>query len=444
MISHFAQARVFSLSILLSLLTTVPVGAKDEQAVDQIGKLDQSALAAYKAKKYAESEKIYKQCVDQLKNDKEAELALADAYQNLSLALKAQNKLEESKKAEQSYEVIRKKLHLPDNKRTAAQASFVNAEERHGVDKMFKEVADIIDGKDPLFSKDKIKDASPDKFKKILQTSWAMREAGDPHRAAAGFRAAIATAFCFPTPNKMQVEAMNGLAGVYRTTGRNMASLMLYQACISIQEKLSKADDPYLATLLDNSALVYVELGNLAQAKTNQERALATYKKTLPADSMDLAQTMANLAETYALMKQTDKAEQLMKDSIAIYKKHKSEDDPSVLISMDNLAALYAGKGQFAKAEPIQRKVVAGLQKQYKKNPVLAESLGNLAATLEGLKKYPESEKLLKQSIDMNKEMFGPSHPKTIYYMERYADFLKKTGRAKESAEYTKSIPKMP
>ena len=432
------------LALALSLLIfAMPNGPASAESIDEIGKLTESGLAAYNSKKYADSEKAYLKAIDLLKKDKDAEIALSDAYQNLATVYKALGKKAEASKTHQAFEQIRRRLHLPESSRSTPQSSLLNATDRHGVDKMFKETGSIIDGKDLMFPKDlTCKGVTQTEFKNMMHTAYELRQAGDPIRASIAFRTAIAKAHCFPAPNVMIVQSLNGLAGVYRSTGRNLASLMLYEAAIKDQEKLSKKEDQFLATLLDNSALVHAEMGNFAQAKSNQERALAIYKKTLPPDSMDLAQTMSNLAETYALMKQPDKAEPLMQASISIYKKHKPADDPSILIAMDNLAALYVGKGQYARAEQIQHTVVAGLEKQYKKHPVLAEALGNLSATLYAEKKYPESEKLLKRSIDMQKEMFGDGHPKTVNSMKRYADFLNATGRKKEAADYSKTIPK--
>ncbi len=412
-----------------------------ESSADEIGVRANSAAMKFRLKDFTGAEQLYQKVVEELKKDTNSELSLSDAYFNLALCQRNCGKDADANANEQEAKSIRSKLRVPETRANVIQELVPNAIERHQVDAMFKEVNALLDGKDPVYS-DKFKEANEAAFTQIMSQSWAFREAGEPGKAIGAARAGLAMANKSEHPSRMIASALNSLAGLYRVTGRNMSAMMLYNAAIAEQEKFNKADDPLLATLLDNSALVSLELGNVEKARDLQEKALAIYRKVLPADSKDLGQTLSNIAETYEKLNMPDKAIQCLNEALVILKKSKPEDDPMVLTTMDNLAATYSRKGELEKAEAMQSTVIAGLRKHYTKNPLLAEALANYAHTLVRMKKFDKAIEYQKQSTDMFIAIFGERHPHAIRSRLSYAAVLKIAGREKEANDELAKIPK--
>lgn len=408
---------------------------------DEIGIQSKIGTQYFVQKKYSQAATIFQNLVEDLKKESGSDLSLSEAYFDLALCQKEDGKTAEAKENEALANSIRVKLRIPETRKGQIQEIAPTAALRKQIGIMFKEVNDIIDGKDPLYAS-KFSEANDAAFATMMTQSWNFRESGELIKAIAAGRAGLALANKSEHPNKMVVSALNALAGIYRISGRTMAALMLYNAAMEEQEKFKKTDDPLLATLFDNTALVSLELGDPEKARDLQEKALTIYRKVLPADSKDLGQTLSNIAETYDKLEMPDKAIQYLNEALTVLKKTKAEDDPSVLTTMDNLAASYSRKGELAKAESMQSTVVAGLKKHYTKNPLLAEALANYAHTLVRLKKFDQAIDYQKQSTQMFIAIFGEEHPRAIRSRLAYATVLKVAGKEKEAQAEFESIPK--
>jgi tetratricopeptide (TPR) repeat protein len=100
-------------------------------------------------------------------------------------------------------------------------------------------------------------------------------------------------------------------------------------------------DHPYVATSLNNLALLYGAQGHYAAAEPLHRRALAIREKTLGPDHPDVAVSLNNLADLYQFQGRYADAEPLYQRALAILEKAHDPDHLYVATSLNNLAVLY-------------------------------------------------------------------------------------------------------
>ena len=100
------------------------------------------------------------------------------------------------------------------------------------------------------------------------------------------------------------------------------------------------AQDPRLATSLNNLAVLYASQGKYAEAEPLHQRALAIREKTLGPEHKDVATGLTNLARLYASQGEYAEAAPLYRRALAIREKTLGSEHPDVATSLNNLARL--------------------------------------------------------------------------------------------------------
>ena len=117
--------------------------------------------------------------------------------------------------------------------------------------------------------------------------------------------------------------------------------------------------NPYVATSLNNLAMLYQAQGRYADAEPLLKRSLAIREKALGPDHPDVAVSLHNLAELYRAQGRYADAELLYKRALAIEEKALGPDHPHVAVSLNNLAELYLTQGRYSDAIPIVRRTIS-------------------------------------------------------------------------------------
>ena len=89
--------------------------------------------------------------------------------------------------------------------------------------------------------------------------------------------------------------ALNNLAHLYKSQGRNAEAEPLYKRSLAIYEKALGSDHPGVAITLYDLALVYRTQGRYAEAEPHLKRALAIMEKALGPEHPDFATDLNNL-----------------------------------------------------------------------------------------------------------------------------------------------------
>lgn len=423
--------------------TELKTAAESDYDPDSLAQLNHEAINAFRTEQFERAEKLMEQVVAGLDKEKHSELSLAEALTNLSIILKREGKEnKESQTAIARAKAIREKLHMPPIEHNLVDI-LPNANYRKQGTDMVKETSDILEGKDPLFPEGSIADKSAQAWSIVMLEAQQEKQKGDIKKEYMSLRKALAIAHAFPSPNDKIIASMNMLADAYRHMGRPYSARMLFLECLSLNEKLGKAESAEFATLLDHAAQTLLVLHEYDEAEKLLERAIQIYKKALGHENADLAMTMCTLGELYLQQKQDEKGEKLLTEALAMMKKTLKSDDLRILISEDCLATYYSRKGRLKEADALQTAVVSKMEKVYgKANANLALAMNNLAQTKYRQQKYSEAEPLLKQCIEMNRRLYGQKHPKTRHSIGAYASFLEKTGKKQEADELLKEITK--
>ena len=95
----------------------------------------------------------------------------------------------------------------------------------------------------------------------------------------------------------------------------------MYQRALAINEKALGIEHPYVATNLNNIALVYHAQGNHDEAISFHQRALTLREKVLGQEHPDVAQSLNNIALLYRVRRSYDKALVLHQRALAINEK---------------------------------------------------------------------------------------------------------------------------
>jgi CHAT domain-containing protein/Tfp pilus assembly protein PilF len=174
-------------------------------------------------------------------------------------------------------------------------------------------------------------------------------------------------------------------AEALRKGGKPAEATRLYEQVVERARAVLSAEHPATATLMNNLAGLYQDMGQYARAEPLYQRSLEIHEAKLGKDHPDVATSLNNLATLYHNRGQYARAEPLFKRSLAIKEAKLGKDHPDVALALNNLAVLYKAMGQYAKAEPLYQRSLGIREAQLgKDHPEVAQSLNNLALLYEG------------------------------------------------------------
>lgn len=130
------------------------------------------------------------------------------------------------------------------------------------------------------------------------------------------------------------------------------------------QGKDQGGDELAYATTLYRLAILRRQQGDLAEAESLYQQALAIRERKQGPTHPDVAMILNNLAAVYAAQGKYDAAQPLLERSVQIRQTALGDDHVLTAESRNNLALLYAAQGKPAAAEPLYRSAIAALEKK--------------------------------------------------------------------------------
>src|ERR1700730_9451497 len=224
--------------------------------------------------------------------------------------------------------------------------------------------------------------------------------------------------------------ALNNLAMLYGSQGRDAEAEPLYKRSIAILEKLHGLDSSEVAPQLNNLAALYQRQERYADAEPLFERSLAIREKAVPRDHPDLGQSLNNLATNYEKQGRHADSEPLFKRSLVIYQKALGPEHPAVATLLNNLGQVDKVQGRYPEAEPLIKRSLAIRERVLvSDHPDVARSLNNLADLYERQGRYAEAEPLYQRALAVRERAVGPDHPDTAASTNNLASFYQAEGR---------------
>ena len=150
------------------------------------------------------------------------------------------------------------------------------------------------------------------------------------------------------------------IASAYRAGGRLEDAMTCYRAVEQIYSQVLEPGDMLVASLYNNKALLYQEMGEFEAAGAYLERALETALQH-PERYYEQASSYANLAATYLQLGREEQAADCFRRAIDMFEAHGVR-DAHYCAALASLAAYLFQKGEFERAEVYFGKAMQGIE----------------------------------------------------------------------------------
>ena len=150
------------------------------------------------------------------------------------------------------------------------------------------------------------------------------------------------------------------IASAYRAGGRLEDAMTCYRAVEQIYSQVLEPGDMLVASLYNNKALLYQEMGEFEAAGAYLERALEIAMQH-PERYYEQASSYANLAATYLQLGKEELAADCFRRAIAMFDAHGVK-DAHYCAALSSLAAYLFRKGEYGRAEAYFVKAMQGIE----------------------------------------------------------------------------------
>ncbi|MCW5667986.1 MAG: tetratricopeptide repeat protein [Piscinibacter sp.] len=227
---------------------------------------------------------------------------------------------------------------------------------------------------------------------------------------------------------------LNNLAELLKDTNRPAEAEPLLRRALAIGEARLGAGHPKVATLLSNLAGLLLAANRLAEAEPLLRRALSVSEAALGAQHADVAIRLTNLAQLLKRRSRLADAEPLMRRALAIGEAQAGPDHPVVATRLSNLAQLLQVSQRPNEAEPLMRRALAIDEASFgAQHPTVAIDLSNLGALLLAADRPAEAEPLMRRALAIDEACFGTGHPSVGRDLGNLGELLRLTARAGEA-----------
>jgi tetratricopeptide (TPR) repeat protein len=238
--------------------------------------------------------------------------------------------------------------------------------------------------------------------------------------------------------NARTLAARNQLAESYYYMGSPGNSAKELEAILGPCRALPEGNEELLVTVLSNLGFMYTVLGRHTEAEPLFREAVSIQERAGGPDDPLLLGLKMNLARLYHDVRRLSEAEALYLDLIERSRRVRGPEHPETILAVANLGSLYL-EDHPEKALPLLKEA------QEVQTRVLGENhsqtlitVGNLAAGLARLNRPDEAEPILRAGLQRAREAYGPSHPRSMYFLEELARVCGLLGREVESEAYFK------
>lgn len=150
------------------------------------------------------------------------------------------------------------------------------------------------------------------------------------------------------------------IASAYRAGGRLEDAMTCYRAVEQIYSQVLEPDDMLVASLYNNKALLYQEMGEFEVAGAYLEQALEIALRH-PERYYEQASSYANLAATYLQLGKKEQAEDCFQRAIALFDAHGVR-DAHYCAALSSMAAYLFQQGEYGEAETYFVRAMQGVE----------------------------------------------------------------------------------
>jgi eukaryotic-like serine/threonine-protein kinase len=231
----------------------------------------------------------------------------------------------------------------------------------------------------------------------------------------------------------LKAEMMTVIGRVYQRLGLfDKARPLLEQAAAF--GRAGREDSVQLAQSLNDLGVLRRERGELQEATTLLEDALAMRRRLLGTVDKDAAVTLVELGRAYEDSGRDNLAEPLFREALAIREKVLGDAHRETSTSKSALALLLWRRGDLAEAEPLFRQSLATSRAVLPEDhPNVGSGLNNLGLVLLDKGDYIGAEPMFRESLAIKRKHFGDSHPSLGPSLSNLAASLREQGNLDEA-----------
>jgi tetratricopeptide (TPR) repeat protein len=212
---------------------------------------------------------------------------------------------------------------------------------------------------------------------------------------------------------EVQGRLMNTMAAVYQSLGLYKDSATLYRESLAVRRRALGSRDPAVAANLHDLGTLLVISGDYAGAEAALNEALALRESLHGKSSAEAALTVGSLAQLSYARGDYAKAEPLFKRKLDTLRRLAPGNEEATSDALNDLAmTIQQTRSDYAGAQALLRESLAMNRKLFGEvHPKIAQSLNNLGKAYFRAREYGPAEALFRESLAMNRKLFGEVHP---------------------------------
>lgn len=206
----------------------------------------------------------------------------------------------------------------------------------------------------------------------------------------------------------------NNIGNVHEGQGDYKKALEYYEKSKAIRERVLGVNHADTATTYNNIAGIYKAYRDHNTALEYYNKSLEIREQVLKHYHRDTAITYNNMAGVYKAQGKYKKALEYYEESLKIKEQVLKKDDPSIAITYNNTAGVYKKLKSFVEAlEYYQKSIEIKERTIGKDHPSTAKTYHNIAGVYRELKYYGEAMKYYDMALAIKKRVLGENHPST-------------------------------
>lgn len=188
------------------------------------------------------------------------------------------------------------------------------------------------------------------------------------------------------------------------------ALLLVFALLMTLGRVAAQAPDPLSEAY--EAGMRAFHAHDLETAAKHFEKALTIARERYGADDPRIATDLNNLAEVYRLLGRFDEAERLYREALALDQRHPTGNAAGMATTLNNLALLYRAQERYAAAEELYRQALRLLEEAVGPNHQDVARLLNNWAMLKLTKGEPAAAlELERRAIDIAQRALPSDHP---------------------------------
>lgn len=203
------------------------------------------------------------------------------------------------------------------------------------------------------------------------------QEKGHPDEAVEMYRQVVELRENLLGPQHKDVAgALNNLGVALRLAGRPSEADPVFRRALPIAE--ASGDRRLLATVLSGLGATLVDRAEYGRAEPVLRRSLALFDATVGPNSLESAEALNNLAMLYRHIGDMARAQDQLARALPLMEKHLGSMDASLAIALNSMFVVLAEQQQWDRAEPFLRRALAIGQEVFPESAQMNEFRENL------------------------------------------------------------------